>query len=618
MNRKVLYFFALLMLVPIMYFTGGVESQLRFLYYAVMVLLIPALNSKSVLEAALTFCILYAMLPLAGGGAYPLYTVVANILSFFLMAIAGSRLSDEMQKERESVQKTADIFHGLTNALNLKVMNQQAKIDAVSESYERLQSSDKNKTRFISGVSHELRSPLSSIRSFSEILQTYDDIDADTRKEFLSIINEESERLTQLANEILDVVKMESGKVEWHMDYVNLEEIVKSAVKMMLPIAENKGLLVDVLITDKIPAIRGDRNKLLQVLLNLISNAVKFTAHGKITVGTGEVSGEIRTFVTDMGEGIYPEEREKIFEEFYRIGDDLHGRPKGSGLGLSISKKIVEAHGGRIWAESEIGKGSTFFFNIPRLESVMVGDRKGDISDHLDGRQILVLEDAVSLRHIMRLALEKLGYRTMGADSRMAVEVVRASKPHAIIIGYPEKREHVDEIRTLARVQGIPLVLAYIISDDKIGYQMAVNGYISKPFDSFQVLSTIEELLTGRTGRIMIVSDVMEDGRDLQTLIGTKGYDTSVVPAVDAINTAGHLPDVVILGTLPREILYRSIVSLRKSKATGRIPIILTLNIPATDIKCIGLGCRDYGSGLEELCRNFDLESQDAKTFRVA
>ena len=240
--KKLYLYFALLSILPALYLTGGAESQLRFIYYIIMVLLIPALNSKAILQTALTFSILYAVLPLLKIGKYPFYTVIINDVSFILMAIASGRLADIIKSDRDALQRTSDIFHGLTNTLNLQIMNLQSKVDSLTEAYERVQESNKNKTRFISDVSHELRSPLSSIRSFSEILQTYDDIDAETRKEFLAIINGESERLTQLTNEILDFSKNRLRQDIMAYGLCQHGGRCKAAVNTMNPLSKNKGL----------------------------------------------------------------------------------------------------------------------------------------------------------------------------------------------------------------------------------------------------------------------------------------------------------------------------------------------------------------------------------------
>jgi signal transduction histidine kinase len=148
-----------------------------------MVLLIPVLNSKAILQAALTFSILYAWLPLLKTGEYPVYTVIINAVSFTMMAIVSGRLSDALKNDRDALQKTSDVFHRLTNTLNMQIMDLQSTVDSLNEAYVQSQESDR-KRHFYIHVSHELRSPLSSIRSFSEILQTYEDIDAEPVRNF--------------------------------------------------------------------------------------------------------------------------------------------------------------------------------------------------------------------------------------------------------------------------------------------------------------------------------------------------------------------------------------------------------------------------------------------------
>jgi signal transduction histidine kinase/DNA-binding response OmpR family regulator len=597
MKRYLLYL-ALPGLIPILLVTGGVESPVRFLSYPILLLLTRVFGSNAIFQSSLAFAILYCLAPVLKGGAYPAYIVTVNVLGFLLMAMVSAHLSDIMRQERDQLRRTSDTYQGLTNALNLNITNLHSKIDATQESYERLKELDKNKTHFLSSISHEIRAPLSSIRSFSEIVLNYDDIGPETRKEFLGIINEESERLTQLTNEILDVVRLESGKTQWHMDTVDMADIIQMAAKTMLPLVKNKGLAFKTAVPKKLPQVRGDRNRLLQVMLNHLSNAVKFTSQGSVKVGAEDMPDEIKVYVSDTGEGIYPEEKEKIFDEFYRIGDDLTGRPKGSGLGLSISKKIVEAHGGRIWVESELGKGSSFFFTLPK--KMEIPHEAVELSRFADigGRQILVLQDVTAMRQILRETLEAFGYRTLGVNSiGTALETAKVRRPDAIIIGYLESEEHFGELRTLSRFQGIPIYLVTIINDEKTGPQVAVNAYISRPLDKHHVESAIQEVFRRKTGTILIISDKPEEARDIQLFAGTKGYETAIVADINSMDATKPPSDLIIIGTLLKEKVYRTLDFLRNNQATRNIPLILTLNIIIRDIECIGLGSSAYGGG---------------------
>jgi DNA-binding response OmpR family regulator len=334
-------------------------------------------------------------------------------------------------------------------------------------------------------------------------------------------------------------------------------------------------------------------------MLNLLSNAVKFTSQGEIKAGAEDMPDGIKVYVSDTGEGIYPEEKAKIFEEFYRIGDDLTGRAKGSGLGLSISKKIVEAHGGRIWVESQLGKGSTFYLTLPKILEVPKPAEEVRRFAEVGGRQILVLEDNTAMRQILRDNLEALGNRTLGVNTiKAAVEMAKVRKPDAIIIGYLEGEEHFGELRTLSRLQGTPIYLVSIINDENSGPQVAVNGYLSKPLDKNNVEEVIKEVLQRRTGRILIISDNPEEARNLQLFAGEKGYETAIIPDVNSIDLTKTLPNLIIIGSFLKDEVYRIIDFLRNNQTTRNIRVILTLNILIRDIECIGLGSSGYGSGL--------------------
>jgi PAS domain S-box-containing protein len=240
---------------------------------------------------------------------------------------------------------------------------------------------DRMKTDFISTVSHELRTPLTSVRGFTEVIKKKLDDDIFPQldlsrnrklpvsvgriKENLDIILLEGERLTALINDVLDISKLEAGKVEWKMENFCLSDIIERAIGASSALFEQKRLLLIKDIEDGLPDVRGDKDKLMQVAINLFSNAVKFTEKGFVTCRIRKSDNEIIVSIIDTGAGIAEADKERIFEKFRQAGDTLTGKPKGTGLGLSICKQIVEHHTGRLWVESELGKGSTFSFTIP-------------------------------------------------------------------------------------------------------------------------------------------------------------------------------------------------------------------------------------------------------------
>ena len=206
------------------------------------------------------------------------------------------------------------------------------------------------------------------------------------------------------------------------------------------------------------------------------------------------------------------------------------------------------------------------------------------------------------MRQILRIAFETLGYKTMGAGNiKMALEMTRVRKPDAIIIGYPKSEEYFSELRTLSRIQGAPLFLVTVINDEKSGLQVAVNGYIFKPFDKYQTLSTLEEVFPRQTGDILIISRDPEEARNFQLLVGVERYETTIVPDIISNGLTGPLPHAIVVGTFLRGEMYGIISFLRNNQTTRNIPILVILNISMRDIKCISLNSSEYGGGLDKI-----------------
>ncbi|HET6468584.1 MAG TPA: ATP-binding protein, partial [Geminicoccaceae bacterium] len=238
---------------------------------------------------------------------------------------------------------------------------------ALRAANERLRELDRMKDDFLSTVTHELRTPLTAVRSLTEILHDNPDIELEQRQEFLALIIKESERLTRLINQLLDMAKIEAGEMELHIAPVDLARIVEEAVAATGQLFRDKGIAVEVHLPATMPPIPGDHDRLMQVLVNLLSNAAKFAPArtGRVQVGA-EVRGDmVQVRVSDNGPGIAPEDLEVIYDKFRQVGHTLTGKPAGTGLGLAICRAIVERLGGRIWVESRLGQGAEFKFVLP-------------------------------------------------------------------------------------------------------------------------------------------------------------------------------------------------------------------------------------------------------------
>jgi signal transduction histidine kinase len=236
---------------------------------------------------------------------------------------------------------------------------------------ERLKELDRLKDDFISTVTHELRTPLTSIRSFSEILLDDPDIDPAKRKTFLGIITSESVRLTRLINQVLDLAKIESGAADWRNASIDMKALVSQTVAGMQELFRERRIELAVELPERVPAVMADSDRIVQVLMNLLSNAMKFCDrdHGRVRVAVTVQKTQVRVEVSDNGPGIRTEDQAAIFDKFRQGGDSLVGKPQGTGLGLHISRHIVERFGGRIWAESPADGGARLFFTLPIASS---------------------------------------------------------------------------------------------------------------------------------------------------------------------------------------------------------------------------------------------------------
>ncbi|HET9520777.1 MAG TPA: GAF domain-containing sensor histidine kinase [Candidatus Limnocylindrales bacterium] len=305
----------------------------------------------------------------------PLLFTVGNL---FAAAIENARLYAEIEEQNRELEtrvarRTAQLAEATETA-------QAARATAEAASA--------TKSQFLANVSHELRTPLTSVVGFTKIVRKrLDDVvlpaipeavspeAADPKleravrqvRENLEIMVAEGDRLTALINDVLDLEKIEAGKMEFRSEPLDVGDVVDQATAATSALFETTGLELRREIAAGLPPVVGDRHRLVQVVINLLSNAVKFTPSGSVTVRVAPApdAPEIVVSVADTGTGIPPEDRDRVFEQFAQSGDTLSETPRGTGLGLAICREIVEHHGGRLWLESEVGVGSTFSFSLP-------------------------------------------------------------------------------------------------------------------------------------------------------------------------------------------------------------------------------------------------------------
>jgi len=446
---------------------------------------------------------------------------------------------------------------------------------------------DQMKTDFISTVSHELRTPLTSVIGFAKIIKKrfegvllpafQENTDKKVAKavgqvnENLDIIIAEGERLTTLINDVLDVAKMEAGKIDWKMQKMEIKDVIDRALLATSALFEKKGLAQLREIPDGLPEVTADRDRLIQVVINLISNAVKFTDDGSVTCRVLQKQNELVISVIDSGMGIAPEDQPKVFEKFKQVGDTLTDKPKGTGLGLPICKQIVEHHGGRIWVESEIGKGSTFSFTLPILvETTHLSERvsKKMFLEHLhewqalskfcetsEKKMVLVVDDEASIRKLLRQELEPEGYVIREAQNgKDALERVRRERPCLILLDVlmPEMNglEVAIELKTDPFSMDIPIIVLSVLEERDMGYHFGIDGYLTKPIDSRQLHQQVGLMLSnGPAKKSVIVAATANAEMDSMTDLLAAHFDVRRAKDFEELlaQLKAECPDMVIV-----------------------------------------------------------------------
>jgi len=280
-------------------------------------------------------------------------TVKEDVLSFDEFRSMLDEASQVIAYSHELKQKSQEL---MTATTELRAAN------------ERLQELDRMKDDFISTVTHELRTPLTSIRAFTEILHDNPGLHAAEREKFLSIIIQESERLTRLINQVLDLAKLDSGRAEWQVSEIDLRTVIEDSINTTGQLFHARNVGLEARLPSGVHVVNADRDRLVQVLINLLSNAAKFVSGetGRVVVELTAAGGAWRVAVSDNGPGVRTEDQKIIFEKFRQAGDVMTDRPQGTGLGLTISRQIIEHFGGRLWVESVPGEGAAFIFELPK------------------------------------------------------------------------------------------------------------------------------------------------------------------------------------------------------------------------------------------------------------
>lgn len=389
---------------------------------------------------------------------------------------------------------------------------------ALQQAKETAEAATRHKSEFLANMSHELRTPLNAIIGFSEVLleKMFGELN-EKQEEYLHDILSSGQHLLALINDILDLSKVEAGKMELEPAVFNLRELLEGSLVMVKERALAHGLTLSLDIAKEIDTFVGDERKVKQILFNLLSNAVKFTPDRcKVSVSATKANGAVQVVVRDTGIGIAAEDQQQIFEAFQQVGKGTVGKAEGTGLGLALTKKFIELHGGRIWVESNLGKGSAFTFTLPivgttnstQLSAVRQRAVRESVPEAASTNPlVLIIDDDTKAAELLRLYLTEAGYAVaIACDGKAGLEQLMRLAPDAIILDVLLPKMDgwalLSQIKADPVTKDLPVIIASIVDQKGKGFALGAVQYLVKPIHRDELLAELSALqLSDRLGK---------------------------------------------------------------------------------------------------------------------
>ncbi len=474
------------------------------------------------------------------------------------------------------------VFHDMTDRKRTQELLMHAKEDAERAS--------KFKDQFLSTMSHELRTPLNAVLGFSDLLadERYGPLN-DRQQRYVAHIHTGGKHLLELISDILDLSKIEAGRMELSHEDVTVASAFAEVIGSLYPLAEKKSQALLQQVEPHL-RVRADAIRFKQVLMNLAGNAIKFTPEGgRIELAARQVDDQVRVEVRDNGPGIPPEQQQRIFEAFFRL-TETGSATEGTGLGLAIAARLVELHGGKLGIESRLGDGACFYFSLPLL--AIARDQSAQTSRSIPraskAPRILVVEDNAVTGQLIQSQLTSSGYETLkcGQPER-ALEMAAEHQPDAITLDLLMQPVHGLEVllqlKNDPRTSRIPVIVVTVVDQPGVGTALGADEYLIKPVDKATLLAAVERCLRSRGGAapartILVVEDDVSTLEMIVELLKAYGYAVSTAADGEQarVSVAHSLPELVILDlVLPKVSGFELLAEWRSNPRTADLSVFV-------------------------------------------
>ena len=455
--------------------------------------------------------------------------------------------NDEVGRLLSALQTYKDTSEELDEVLSLS-KDLEAARDEAKEASEA-------KSKFLANMSHELRTPLNGIIGYADLLlEECEDEGNEMMAEDLTKITQSGSHLLSIINDILDMSKIEAGKMELFVSEFNISDLVEQVKNISQSLADKNNNKIVYEVEDGLTSMKGDETRLRQCVVNLISNAVKFTENGTVTVrveSDRQIDEGLNISVSDTGIGMTDTQLQKIFEDFTQADDETTAKFGGTGLGLAITRNLVTMMQGIVGVESKLDEGSTFTISLPRFL-----EPKKTITEEIVGESgplVLIVDDDLNIHDLACRILIQNGYRTISAtDGSRGIEIARERNPSLILLDImmPEKDgwEVLKDLRNDDVLSKIPVLMTSVLEEQKTAEALGARAYVSKPIDKKQLLETLDSLDIDKSSKVLLVDDDPDVRELVSRMLQNEGIEViEAKNGKEGLEMLAQEPDLIIL-----------------------------------------------------------------------